>query len=113
MHAITHNSVGQETLVMSWDLAKLLNPVPSPACLSTLHMKIEASKNGSEFTNLDENDGFKLDETNGLLWVDGASPGRYSLRPRVVSRVLGTLIDNSFEEGVAQYTLSVVTSSDS
>ncbi len=64
-------------------------------------MSIEVSRDGSEFTKIERSNEFRLDEVDGLLWVSGASPGHYSLRPRVVNKLTSTFVDSNFDEATA------------
>ena len=70
-----------ETLVLSWDFAHLLlSPTPHENCMVTLQTRFEVSQNGAQYEPIDDIQGFRVNQKDGLLFVDTISVGTYRLR---------------------------------
>ena len=93
IHATSLTVGDPETLVLSWDLAHLLlSPPPHETCMETLQTRFEVSQNGAQYEPIDDMQGFKVSEKDGLLFVDAVSVGSYRLRLQVVNTVTGKAV---------------------
>ena len=81
VHSTSLTVSDTETLVLSWDFAhNLLSPPPHENCLQKLQTRFEVSQDGAQYELIDDIQGFRVNQKDGLLFVNADSVGTYRLR---------------------------------